>query len=378
MAEQTARGFNWPTGLFVIGYHVALLVGLPFYFYYASPGLPLVVASVVLLFATEVGIGAAYHRFYAHRAYKLSRPAEGLLLFLATLATQGDVLRWAFEHRLHHTFTDGERDPYSIRKGFWHAHVLWLFRRGNPVDPRWVKDLLVNPLVMFQHRHILPLTFGSNLAVCALVGWLTGDFLGAFVLAWWTRMAVSHHLTWFVNSLCHMWGERTFSKEQSAVDNYVLAIMTVGEGYHNYHHTFPSDYRNGVRWYHIDPTKWTIWLLGKLGQAHDLKRVGAERIAKRLLVEDRKLLVDRLAQDDRPGRTELRERVERLANRIHERLARRSYLVERLAQLRRAGASALEARAAARANRRELRSLRQDLRRDWRAWHRLCGIVLEA
>ena len=131
MARGGPAGFNWPTGLFLITYHVALLVGLPFYFIYATPGLPLIAISIALLFLTEIGIGAAYHRFYAHRAYKMSRPVEAVLLFLATLATQGDALRWSFEHRLHHSFTDGKGDPYSIKEGFWYAQV----RRGR-VDRR--------------------------------------------------------------------------------------------------------------------------------------------------------------------------------------------------------------------------------------------------
>jgi stearoyl-CoA desaturase (delta-9 desaturase) len=376
MGRGGPAGFNWPTGLFIIGYHVALIVGLPFYFAHNSPGLPLIAISIVLLVLTEIGIGAAYHRFYAHRAYKMRRPAEAVLLFFGTLATQGDVLRWSFEHRRHHSFSDTDDDPYSIKQGFWYAHVLWLFEKGRPIDPRWVKDLTANPLVMFQHRYNGLLTFGGNALVAGLVGWAVGDFLGAFVLAWWTRLAVSHHLTWFVNSLCHYWGERTYSKELSAVDNYVLAVMTVGEGYHNYHHTFPSDYRNGVRWYHIDPNKWTIWLLSKIGMARDLKRINRDRIERRLLREDRQLLVDHLEQSPNDRYAELKSRVEQLSTRIQEALARRGALLEKLEQLKQAGLDRHARRMQRKAHRRQLRSLRQDLKRDWRAWHELCGAVL--
>ena len=375
MARGGPAGFNWPTGLFLITYHVALLVGLPFYFIYATPGLPLIAISIALLFLTEIGIGAAYHRFYAHCAYKMSRPVEAVLLFLATLATQGDALRWSFEHRLHHSFTDGKGDPYSIKEGFWYAHMLWLFDKGKPIEERLVRDLKANPLVMFQHRHSGKLMFGSNIAVALLVGWAVGDFLGGFVLAWLTRMAVSHHLTWFVNSLCHCWGERTFSKELSAVDNYVLAVVTVGEGYHNYHHTFPSDYRNGVRWYHVDPTKWTIWLLSKVGLARDLKRIDHDQIERRLLREDRRLLVDHL-DNGHTRYEELKLRVEQLSARIHEALSRRGALVKQIARLKQTGAYCTAKQAEARVHRRELRSLRQHLKRDWRAWHELCGMVL--
>jgi stearoyl-CoA desaturase (delta-9 desaturase) len=374
---QRPTGFNWTTGGFIIGYHVALLIGLPFYFYYSPPGAALVLTTVVLLVLTEIGIGAAYHRFYAHRCYTLSKPVEAVLLFLATLATQGSALQWSYDHRLHHSFSDSDDDPYSIKKGFWHAHMLWLFEKSKPIDDKRVPDLRANPLVRFQHRWAGTLSMTSNLLVFLLVGWIVGDYLGAFVLTWWTRLLVSHHLTWFVNSLCHCWGEQTYSREHSAVDNYVLAILTVGEGYHNFHHTFPNDYRNGVRWYHIDPTKWTIWILSKLGLARDLRRVNPLRIRRRLLAEDRKLLLERLQQQVRAGRAELEQRIERLAESIQSKLGHQGTLVERIRSLERLGIDRRTRRATSRRMRAELRALRHSLRRDWRAWNRLCNAVLQ-
>jgi stearoyl-CoA desaturase (delta-9 desaturase) len=329
-----ARRLNWATLIFIVGYHVGLLVGLPFYFIYHPPGLSLVLISVALLILTEIGIGAAYHRFYAHRCYTLSKPAESVLLFLATLATQGSALQWSYDHRMHHRFSDTKDDPYSVVHGFWHAHVLWLFKKSKPADLKRVPDLLKNPLAVFQHKYAHYLSVGSNMVLCGLIGWLVGDYLGAFVLAWWTRLAVSHHLTWFVNSLCHTWGARTYSKELTAVDNYILALVTVGDGYHNYHHTFPSDYRNGVRWYHVDPTKWTIWVLSKLGLAHNLKRISASRIERRLLQEDHKLLVDRLEDHVLASRAELKLRIEQLAASIQEKLGRQGALIDQINKLK--------------------------------------------
>jgi stearoyl-CoA desaturase (delta-9 desaturase) len=368
------KDFNWPVGLFIIGYHVALLVGLPIYFWFETPSAALVAIAIGLLFLTEIGIGAAYHRFYSHRAYELSRPAEAVLLFLATLATQGSALQWSFDHRRHHQFVDTDRDPYSIRKGFWYAHILWLFEKSRPVDPRRVPDLMKNPLVMFQHRHIGTLMIGSNALVAALIGWAIGDFLGAFVLAWITRMAVSHHLTWFVNSLAHCWGEKTYSKEHSAVDNYILAFLTVGEGYHNYHHTFAADYRNGVRWYHFDPTKWTIWTLSKLGLARNLRRFNRYRISKRLLNEDRRLLLAEIRQRAYAGKAELEHRVETLATLMQEKLNRINALADQLRELKKQ-----KVRKHARvAIRREIRALRRSMKQDWKAWSNLSGHILAA
>lgn len=369
------RGYTSLSGLFIIGYHAALLIGLPFYFYYSPPGLAMVVASVVLLFVTEIGIGAAYHRFYSHRCFTLHPVAESILLFLATLAVQGSALRWSFEHRLHHAYVDTDRDPYSIKKGFWYAHVLWLFDESKPIEDRRVPDLLKNRLVMFQHRYFGTLSTLSNVLVCGLIGLALRDFLGAFVLAWWTRLMLSHHLTWFINSLAHYWGEQTYSKEHTAVDNFVIAFLTVGEGYHNYHHTFPSDYRNGVRWYHFDPTKWTIWSLSKLGLAGKLRRFDAFTIKKRLINEDRKLLLRTLKEQAHGKKLELEQKIEQLSQAMQAKLARARVLAAEMRELRTRHAGTATVRKALRS---ELRELKQSFRRDWETWSRLCGSILES
>jgi stearoyl-CoA desaturase (delta-9 desaturase) len=234
-----------------------------------------------------------------------------------------------------------------------------------------------NPLVVFQHRYYAPLAFGSNILVWLFVGWLVGDYLGAFVLTWWTRLLVSHHLTWCINSLAHYWGKQTYSHEQSAVDNFVVAFLTVGEGYHNYHHTFAWDYRNGVRWYHFDPVKWTVWSLSRVGLARGLKRVSKMRIQLRLLQEDRKLLAERLRDRVNEGRAELARRAEALSQRIQERLGEQTALAERVRNLRKTrGVDRRTVRARLRELRRELKAIRHGLRRDWKAWHELCNTVL--
>jgi stearoyl-CoA desaturase (delta-9 desaturase) len=212
---------------------------------------------------------------------------------------------------------------------------------------------------------------GSNVLVWLLVGWWFGDFLGAFVLTWWTRLLLSHHLTWFINSLAHCWGERTYSKEHSAVDNYILAFLTVGEGYHNYHHTFASDYRNGVRWYHFDPVKWTIWTLSKLGLAKNLRRFNDWAIRGRLLREDKKLLLRSLDNLQPEQRAEIERRIHQLAEVMQAKIARLRNLSEELKRLKReAGRPAL---AAIRA---ELGTLKQSLRQDWDSWFQLGDLVL--
>jgi stearoyl-CoA desaturase (delta-9 desaturase) len=366
------REYATSGGAFIAAYHVGLAIGLPLYFFFNTPGVGLVVASIVLLFLTEIGIGAAYHRFYSHRAFTLSKPAEAVLLFLSTLALQGSVLRWSFDHRLHHAHVDTDDDPYSIKKGFWYAHVMWLFDPARPIDERLVADLTRNRLVMLQHRYYRTCGIGFNILVWLALGWLFGDFLGAFFLVWWTRLLFSHHLTCFVNSLAHYWGSPTYSREHSAVDNFILAFLTVGEGYHNYHHTFASDYRNGVRWYHFDPVKWTVFSLSKLGLADNLRRYSSSTIRRRLLVEDRRFFLARLEQLGASAMPELERHVRELAARIQDKVERMGVVAGEIRQLKRE-----RTRQALESARAELRALKHGLRHDWKSWKRLGALIPE-
>lgn len=359
------------SGVFITTYHVGLLIGLPLYFYFASPSWSMVAVSIVLLFVTEIGITAAYHRYYSHRAYDLSRPVQFLLLALGTTALQGSVIQWSHDHRKHHAYVDGDEDPYSIKKGFWYAHMLWLYEKSKPIEEKWVTDLMQDRWLVIQHRYFAFFGIGSNVLVFLLVGWLLNDFLGAFVLAWWTRLLVSHHLTWFINSLAHFWGSKTFSKEHSAVDNFVIAFLTVGEGYHNYHHTFASDYRNGIRWYHFDPAKWMVWSLSKVGLARGLKRYDSFTIKKRLLAEERRMLLEAAKRMAVNKKAELEQKTLQLSDAIREKLNQIQALAEEIRALKKSRVG----RDRVRASLAELRRLRQSLRDDWRSWTELCGML---
>jgi stearoyl-CoA desaturase (delta-9 desaturase) len=135
------------------------------------------------------------------------------------------------------------------------------------------RDLERDPIVMFQHRFYVPLTIFMNVALPLLAGWAVGDVWGTFLLAGVLRLTINHHFTWFINSLAHMWGTQPYTDENSARDNPVMAFLTYGEGYHNFHHIFQNDYRNGVKWWQYDPTKWLIAALSWVGLAGNLKRV---------------------------------------------------------------------------------------------------------
>jgi stearoyl-CoA desaturase (delta-9 desaturase) len=191
------------------------------------------------------------------------------------MAIQNSVLVWSANHRVHHRFCDdNDVDPYSAGRGFWYSHIGWMLRNYPSATPDFnlVKDLERDPMLRFQHRYYLPLVLLTNFGIPVALGLLFNDFWGMILLAGVTRLVISHHVTFFINSLAHMWGTQPYNDRNSAKDNPFLAFLTYGEGYHNFHHHFLHDYRNAIRWWQWDPTKWFIWSLSKLGLTHSLRR----------------------------------------------------------------------------------------------------------
>jgi stearoyl-CoA desaturase (delta-9 desaturase) len=241
---------------------------------------------IVLLALNEIAITAGYHRLWAHRSYQASKPLQIFWMLFGAMALQNSILVWASMHRVHHRHVDDvDLDPYSARRGLWFSHIGWMLRNypSGKLDLRNARDLEANPIVMFQHRYYLQIALAMNLGVPLLLGLWHGDIWGALLLPGLLRLVVSHHMTFFINSLAHFWGRRPYTIENTARDNDLLAFFTFGEGYHNYHHLFQWDYRNGVRWWQYDPTKWTIALTSWLGLAWDLKRVPEFQIRKALV-----------------------------------------------------------------------------------------------
>ena len=288
------------------------------------------------------------------------------------MAGQGSALRWAFDHRLHHAHVDTDDDPYSIKKGFWYAHFLWILEKPRPIDPKVVPDLMRNPLVQFQDRYNAYLMLGTNVLVCLVVGYFLNDYTGAFFLACWTRLFALHHFTWFINSLAHTWGDKPFCQEQSAVNNYVIALLTFGEGYHNYHHTFANDYRNGIRWYHFDPTKWLIWTLHKFGLAYQLKQMDAYTIKKRLVIERKNLLLESLCQRWHVKKDEWEQQIIEISERILANINQAHQLMEHYRQL----GKECQQQAMLLDVRHELKRIKKNLKQDWKLWTKLSSHIL--
>lgn len=295
-ASKRSWSLDWTNVLFLSGYHLLLFILLPIYIINYDASASLIWSTVALWCLCLLAITMGYHRLYAHVTYKTHPAIEAFLSFWGTVATEGSIFSWSHDHRIHHRHVDTDLDPYSAPQGFWHSHMLWMFKTRPEINPRVIHDLWERPALQFQHKHYAVVMVVVNTMVWGALWAITGDPLGSFVIGTLLRMFFVHHCTWFINSLAHIWGSQPFSTEHTAVNNFLLSILTFGEGYHNYHHTFAGDYRNGVRWYQFDPAKIVIWSLSKIGLAYDLKKVNHLTIKRRLVAADRHLMLERIEE----------------------------------------------------------------------------------
>ncbi len=277
------KPINWLNTSFLLTTPILALIGTVCLAVYGHIHWQTWVLFTIMIFACGFSVTAGYHRLYAHRAYQARWPVQLFYLIFGAATFEGSVLEWCTDHRNHHRYSerDYDKDPYSIEKGFWHAHIGWLIRLDiESRDFSNVEDLKANGLVRWQDKYFVPLAFFMGLIFPTAIAALWGNALGGLIIAGFLRIVMVHHSTFFINSFCHIFGKRTYCKEKTAVDNWVLALLTFGEGYHNFHHRFPIDYRNGVKFYHFDPTKWFIRGLSYVGLTTDLKRVSKEKIER--------------------------------------------------------------------------------------------------
>jgi stearoyl-CoA desaturase (Delta-9 desaturase) len=258
--------------------NVATFVGLPAYLFFYGWRLGEFLLFLALFAASSFAITMGYHRFFAHSTYKAGKFIEFLLLFFGAGAYEESALKWSSMHRRHHQYTDTDKDPYNIKRGFFYAHMGWFMFWKQSVDYNNTKDLQRSALVLHQHRHFQAWAFVSGILLPMLYGFFTGNPLGALMWGVAAKICLVGHSAFFINSFAHTFGSRPYDASISARDNWVGAFLTNGEGYHNFHHRFPQDYRNGMRWFHWDPTKWAIWTLSKVGLAWDLKKTSDESI----------------------------------------------------------------------------------------------------
>jgi stearoyl-CoA desaturase (delta-9 desaturase) len=268
------------------------------------------VLFIVLYALVGLSVTAGYHRLFAHRSYECHPVIQAFYLFFGAMALQNSILAWASDHRIHHRYVDRDWDPYNIRRGGLWAHVLWIFYKRAPDNFDSVPDLKRNRLAQWQHRFANPLGIVAGLGLPAAIGAAFGDPIGGLLWGGFLRIVVIHHTTFFVNSVAHLYGSRPYTEANSARDNALLAFVTNGEGFHNFHHRFPSDFRNGICWYHWDPTKWLIRLLGVLGLARGLRKTPHPAIERSRLKTAIDRVERRLSQDPSPLHESIRHRME--------------------------------------------------------------------
>lgn len=269
--------------IFVVTTLIAV-IGVPLWSIYAGIGWTEVLTAIALFFVTGMSITAGYHRLWAHKTYEAHPVVKWVLAIGGAMAIQNSILHWASDHRVHHRHVDeNDHDPYSAQKGFWFSHMGWMLREYQAKrysDYSNCKDLQKDKVVMWQHNYYLPIVLIANFGITGFLGFLNGDIIGMILVAGVARLVAVHHVTFFINSLAHIWGSRPYTDTNSARDNGIIALFTFGEGYHNYHHIFEYDYRNGIRWWQYDPTKWLIKSLSWVKLTNNLRTTPEERIEK--------------------------------------------------------------------------------------------------
>ncbi|KAI5801622.1 putative stearic acid desaturase [Peziza echinospora] len=287
--DNWAQHVNWLNTILIIFVPIAGLV----YSFYTPLYTKTLIWSIVYYFCTGLGITAGYHRCWSHSSYSARLPLKIFLAACGGGAVEGSIRWWSRDHRAHHRYTDTDKDPYSVRKGLLYSHIGWMVMKQNPkrTGRTDISDLNEDPVVQWQHKNYLAVVVFMGLIFPSLVaGIFWGDFLGGFIYAGILRIFFVQQATFCVNSLAHWLGDQPFDDRNSPRDHVVTAFATLGEGYHNFHHEFPSDYRNAIKWWQYDPTKWFIWTMKQVGLAYDLKEFRHNEIEKGRLQQQQKKL----------------------------------------------------------------------------------------
>ena len=251
---------------------------------------------------TGIGITAGYHRLFTHKSFETVKPVKALLGVLGSMAVEGPILGWVATHRMHHQHSDKHADPHSPHvhtdihgneivhegffgriKGFMHAHIGWFFSPDPPQDvmDRYVPDLQSDKLTVFLSNHFFTWVLLSLAIPGVIAGLVTQSWIGGILGVLWgggARIFLVHHITWSINSVCHLWGSRPFKSSDHSRNNPIFGILAFGEGWHNAHHAFPASARHGLRWWEFDSAWLFICALEKLGLASNVKLPSPERL----------------------------------------------------------------------------------------------------
>jgi stearoyl-CoA desaturase (Delta-9 desaturase) len=271
------------TYMFILVPFLALLAAIPLTWGWGLGWVDVVLAAVFYT-VTCLGVTVGFHRYFTHRAFKARRSLRVTLAIVGSMALQGPITHWVADHRRHHAFADRDGDPHSpwafgtsplaLVRGFWHAHMGWMFNRNLTNAERFAPDLLADKDIARVHRQFGLWTAVTLLAPAALGGLLTWSWQGALTAFFWAglvRVSLLHHVAWSVNSICHLVGSRPYAARDRSANFWPLAILSMGESWHNLHHADPTCARHGVRRGQIDISARLIWLLEKAGWAHDVR-----------------------------------------------------------------------------------------------------------
>ncbi|CAG4971582.1 unnamed protein product [Parnassius apollo] len=287
--EFRAR-IRWPDLIVQIFLHVTTMYGL---FLICTNSVKFYTTLFVFatIYTSGFGVTAGVHRLWSHRAYKARTPLRVLLAFLFTITGQRDIYTWALDHRVHHKYSETVADPHDVRRGFWFAHVGWLVLTPHPaVENRRAAlrltsfDLLADPVVRIQKRFFIPLFALLNviLPIWIPVYCWNESLINSFVVSFVTRFTLNLNIAFSVNSFAHLWGNRPYDRFIKPSENKLVSIAALGEGWHNYHHVFPWDYRTSELGRFNISTNF-IDAFAKIGWAHDLKAATSSMIINRAL-----------------------------------------------------------------------------------------------
>ncbi|KAK9418032.1 hypothetical protein SUNI508_08461 [Seiridium unicorne] len=300
ISEQPMTLSNWYQHIDWL--KMTLLVIIPLFACYGAYFTPLqrptLIFSVLLHLWAGIGITAGYHRLWSHRSYTATMPLQIFLGLGGASALEGSIRYWSWGHRAHHRFTDTEKDPYTVHKGLWHAHMGWLlfrqdFKKHGRTD---ISDLSNDPFVVWQHKHYPLISIMTGWVLPTLIaglGW--GDWRGGLIYAGVLRVVTVQQSSFTINSLGHYLGHQPFDDRHSPRDHWISSLFSLGEGYHNFHHEFPTDYRNTTSWLTYDPNKWCIFMWKQMGLASDLRTFSQNEVDKGKLQQEQKKLDRKLA-----------------------------------------------------------------------------------
>ncbi|CAD5220078.1 unnamed protein product [Bursaphelenchus okinawaensis] len=275
----------WRNVVLFSALHIGALIGLYQFLFLAK--WQTMLFTLFLYAVGSMGITIGAHRLWSHKSFKAKMPFQFVLMLADTVAFQNDVIEWARDHRCHHKWTDTDADPHNTNRGFFFSHMGWLLMRKHPKITEMGKkldlsDLYANPILMFQKRNFLPLAFLITVLIpTAIPVYFWGEkAYYAFYCAVLFRYCLTLHVTWFINSVAHMFGYRPYDRKLTAVESVWTSITAFGEGGHNYHHTFPQDYRASEMSYLFNWSRYVIDTVAQFGWVYDLKVVDEASIVR--------------------------------------------------------------------------------------------------